>query len=372
MDDLRTAAVLGRAPRLAAATLRALAGQGGRPEELLRMRRAELHALGVHEETAQALLAPDDAAIAADVAWLEKTTDVHPLLAHEDAYPPLLAEIRDAPPVLFVRGSIAALSSPQLAIVGSRNPTTTGRSTAREFARWFAEAGLTITSGLALGIDAASHAGALAGGGLTVAVCGTGLDSVYPPENAALAERIVASGALVSELPPRSPPLRHHFPRRNRLISGLAHGVLVVEAARGSGSLHTARAAGEQGREVFAIPGSIHSPLSRGCHKLIREGAKLVEEAADVLAELKISLISQSLAHAGRPPDPTSPQSDELDKDYKILLDALGFEPAGIDSLVERTSLPSESVASMLLILELEGRVEPRPGGRYCRTPPAT
>lgn len=367
---LRTAAVLARAPKLTAAPLRAFAAEGGQPQDLLRMRRAELGARGLEPETVQALLAPDESAIAADVAWLERS-DVRVLFAHEPEYPPLLAEIRDAPPVLFVRGSVEALSEPQLAMVGSRNPTATGRSTAREFARWFAEAGLTITSGLALGIDAASHAGALAGGGLTIAVCGTGLDTVYPPENAALAARIAASGAVISEFPPRSPPLRHHFPRRNRIISGLAHGVLVVEAARGSGSLHTARAAGEQGREVFAIPGSIHSPLSRGCHQLIREGAKLVEEAADVLGELRISLVPQSLAHAMRPPDRPSPAGDELDKDYKILLDALGFEPAGIDSLVERTGLPSESVASMLLILELEGRVEPRPGGRYCRTPPA-
>lgn len=371
MDEtLRTAAVLARTPKLTAAALRAFAAEGRQPHELLRMRRAELHAFGVDEAAAQGILAPDEAAVAADVAWLERS-DVRVLFAHEPDYPPLLAEIRDAPPVLFVRGSVAALASPQLAMVGSRNPTAAGRSTAREFARWFAEAGLTITSGLALGIDAASHAGALAGGGLTIAVCGTGLDRVYPPEHAALAERIAASGAVVSEFPPRTLPLKHHFPRRNRLISGLAHGVLVVEAARGSGSLGTARHAGEQGREVFAIPGSIHSPLSRGCHKLIREGAKLVEEAADVLAELGISLVSQSLARAVRPPERPSPAGDELDKDYKILLDALGFEPAGIDSLVERTGLPSESVASMLLILELEGRVEPRPGGRYCRTPPA-
>jgi len=196
-------------------------------------------------------------------------------------------------------------------------------------------------------------------------VCGTGLDRVYPAEHAALAARIRERGALVSEFPPRTAPLRQHFPRRNRIISGLALGTLVVEAARHSGSLITARLAAESGREVFAIPGSIHSPVSRGCHQLIRDGAKLVEEAADVLAELRISVPKETLTAAHSYPQ----KPPALDKEYEMLLDALGFEPATIDVLVARTRLAPESVASMLLILELQGHVAALPGGRYGRLP---
>jgi DNA processing protein len=278
----------------------------------------------------------------------------------------MLAQTAGAPAVLFVLGSIEALHSPQLAMVGARNPTAAGRKTAREFAAWFARSGLTITSGLAVGVDAASHEGALLVDGVTVAVFGTGLDAVYPAENARLAARIrEKGGALVSEFPPRTEPSKRNFPRRNRIISGLSHGTLVVEATRRSGSLITARCAGEQGREVFAIPGSIHSPLSRGCHKLIREGAKLVEAADDVLSELQIPLRGQRVMGATGAAKGATP----LDKEYEMLLDALGFEPATIDVLIERTGLPGESLASMLLILELEGCVAALPGGRYDRIP---
>ena len=201
-------------------------------------------------------------------------------------YPALLASIEDAPLTLFVEGDAGALALPQLAIVGSRNPTQIGRDTASQFAKHLAASGLAITSGLALGIDAAAHRGALLGPGRTIAVLGCGLDRIYPRENTELARQIVASGALVSDLPTGVPPLKQHFPRRNRIISGLSVGTLVVEAALQSGSLITARLAGEQGREVFAIPGSIHSPLSRGCHRLIRQGAKLVESVDDIFPEL--------------------------------------------------------------------------------------
>ena len=251
-------------------------------------------------------------------------------------------------------------------MVGSRNPTAGGRATAREFAAFFARAGLTITSGLALGIDAACHEGALAGGGPTVAVLGCGLDQIYPREHQALAERIAATGAVISEFPPGTAPLPAYFPQRNRIIAGLSHGTLVVEAAQRSGSLITARLAGVAGREVFAIPGSIHNPLARGCHQLIRQGAKLVERPEDVLCELKISLVAQLVASA--PARTSAPQAaPALDKEYKILLDALAFEPASVDSLIERTGMNSESIASMLLILELDGHVAPHPGGRYSR-----
>jgi DNA processing protein len=301
-----------------------------------------------------------------DLGWLQAPG--HQLLpCTSPSYPRLLAQTTGAPLVLWVDGDPAALSEPQLAIVGSRNPTAAGAETAFAFAEFLGAAGLTITSGIAEGIDAAAHRGALAGGGRTIAVCGTGLDLVFPREHAALAREITARGALVSEFPIGTPARRAHFPQRNRIISGLALGTLVVEAARRSGSLITARFAGEQGREVFAIPGSIHNPLSRGCHALIRQGAKLVESAEDILAELPA--LAGALKEIQRPATSPSEENpaDELDKDYKILLDALGFEPASIDTLAERTEFSAEAVASMLLILELQGLVEAGAGGAYCR-----
>jgi DNA processing protein len=248
---------------------------------------------------------------------------------------------------------------------GARAASPAGRRTAHEFAAFFVRAGLAITSGLAVGIDAASHEGALSGGGETVAVCATGLDTVYPREHAGLARRIRNSGALVSQFPPGTAPLKANFPRRNRLVSGLSRATLVVEAARHSGSLVTARHAREQGRSVFAIPGSIHDPLSAGCHKLIRQGARLVEEPADVLSELKIPLPDQDLVR----PEGRRARARVMDKGYEMLLDAVGFEPASVDVLVVRTGFPAESIASMLLVLELEGRIAPYPGGRFGRIP---
>ena len=363
MDTSRAHAVLARTPALDARHLRELLGAaGGEPERALTpqvVRQVELPA-----SARQFLASVDDAAIEADLAWLA-AQGARVVLATDPDYPPQLRECPGAPAALYVLGSVAALSAAQLAMVGSRSPTAAGRATAREFAAWFARAGLTVTSGLAVGIDAASHEGALAGGGATIAVFATGLDRVYPAENLALAQRIRAAGALVSEFPPRTPPLRGHFPRRNRIIAGLSLGTLVVEAARYSGSLITARLALESGREVFAIPGSIHSPLSRGCHQLIKSGAKLVEDAADVLSELQFPVGKERVTERQAAPR----QPPELDKEYEMLLDALGFEPATIDVLVARTRLPGESVASMLLILELEGRVAALPGGRYGRTP---
>ena len=363
MDEIRARTLLARLPGLSAPQLRLMmAAGGGEPASALTPR--ALKGPDLPPAARAFLTSPDQAALDADLAWL-RLSGARILLCTDPEYPPLLAESSGAPASLYVLGSLPALASPQLAMVGSRSPTAAGRETAREFAAYFARGGLTVTSGLALGIDAASHEGALAAGGLTVAVCGTGLDRVYPAENAPLAARIREHGALVSEFPPRTAPLPQHFPRRNRIISGLSLGTLVVEAARKSGSLITARLAVEQGREVFAIPGSIHSPVSRGCHQLIRDGAKLVEEAADVLAELPISLPKETLTA-----ERSSPLGDgELDKEYEMLLDALGFEPATIDVLVARTRLGVESVASMLLILELKGRVEALPGGRYGRIP---
>jgi DNA processing protein len=279
------------------------------------------------------------------------------LLARTDAaYPPQLAALPDAPPLLHALGDIALLRQPQFAIVGSRHPTAAGARIAREIARDLAAAGFVITSGLALGIDAAAHEAALAAGGSTIAVCGNGLDRCYPAANRELFERIARQGLLVSEFPPGTPPRAENFPRRNRIISGLARGVVVVEAASISGSLITARLAGAQGREVFAVPGSPLNPLAAGCLELIRQGAQLARNAADILPEIGITIEQET----------RDPQA-RLDAEYDRLLGALGFEPATVDDLVERTGLPAGSIASMMLILELEGRVQARPGALYNR-----
>lgn len=365
------------------------------PEESLRYWLALLHAPGVgpvaiselleerepHELFApggmahlsgalrDALNQPDWAAVDADLAWLTGGGGRAIITRHDAAYPALLQELSDAPPLLFVQGSVEVLTSPQLAMVGSRNPTTVGSETARDFARHLAGMGLTITSGLALGIDAASHRGALDAKGQTIAVMGTGVDRIYPAAHRDLAHAIVAGGgALVSEYPPGTPPLPGNFPRRNRIISGLSLGTLVVEAARQSGSLITARLAGEQGREVFAIPGSIHNPLARGCHQLIRDGARLVETAQDVMTELAPmlhGLIVEALEQRHVEMEP--PGEEALDEEYQQLLLHVGDEVTPVDRLVERSGLTAEVVSSMLLILELRGLITPVPGG-YSRT----
>jgi DNA processing protein len=366
LDETDRWLALARAPGLHAGHLSA-ADALADPAALIGLGALELRARGIPEAAACWLADPNPATLQADRRWLEGA-GAQLVSCNAGGYPPLLGQIATAPVVLFVLGDAAVLLSAQLAIVGSRNPSASGARTAREFAAALARAGLTITSGLAVGIDASAHEGALEVQGRTVAVLGCGLDEPYPPENGALADRIVAQGgALVSEFPPGTAPLPGHFPRRNRLISGLSLGTLVVEAARRSGSLITARLAGEQGREVYAIPGSIHNPLARGCHELLRQGAKLVESVADILSELKIPFTEQDITESAdlRSRKPLS--ALVLDNDYEILLDALGFEPQSVDALVDLTGLPSPSLASMLLILELEGRLAPHPGGRYAR-----
>ncbi|MBL8224313.1 MAG: DNA-protecting protein DprA [Chromatiales bacterium] len=290
----------------------------------------------------------------------------------DPAYPPQLQVAEPRPPRLYVRGDAGCLVLPQLAIVGSRNATPGGRDTARSFAAYLAARGFVITSGLAEGIDAAAHAGALEAGGRTIAVCGTGLDRVYPRTNAALAGRIVAGGgALAGELPPGTGAQRHHFPRRNRIISGLAVGTLVVEASTTSGALITARHAAEQGREVFAIPGSIHNPLTRGCHQLIRSGATLVETAADIVEQLGSALAGLAAGVVQLPADaPAAAPGAAIDDDpaYRRLLEALGHDPVDVDALVQRSGLTTGEVSSMLLMLELQGRVHSLAGSRYQRS----
>ena len=366
MDAALFRAALGRLPRLTGAQVRNAIAAAGSLQSLAALPTGELTGLGWPPAAVAALRGCDAALPASDLASCEQH-ELRMLAAGEPGYPHTLLEIDAAPPLLYVRGQVAALSLPQLAIVGSRNPTGAGCASAREFAAHFVRTGLAITSGLALGIDSAAHEGALAAHGATIAVCATGLDSVYPESNERLADRIAASGALLSEFPPGTPPRAANFPQRNRLISGLSLGVLVVEAARRSGSLITARCAGDQGRDVFAIPGSIHSPQSHGCHQLIRTGAKLVESAQDVLEELRIPIQNQILTLAKSAAAEPGSGLVAMDKDLEILLHALGFAPASLDQLVARTGLSPGPAASMLLMLELQGDIEVAPGGRYRR-----
>ena len=262
-----------------------------------------------------------------------------------------------------MKGNREALHLPALAIVGSRNPTDGGARNAFDFARHLAKCGFCIVSGLAQGIDAAAHRGALDAGAVTVAILGNGIDSIYPPSNRELAEEIIKKGAVVSEYPPGTPPMRPYFPQRNRLISGLSLGTLVVEAARRSGSLITARLSSEQGREVFALPGSIHNPLARGCHALLRDGAKLVESADDILAELA-PLVTHILQTSVESTHKQAARGND-DAEYVKLRKSMGHDPIGIDELVSRSGLTIDEVSSMLLILELDGKIEKLSGGRY-------
>jgi DNA processing protein len=281
----------------------------------------------------------------------------------DDDYPELLTQLRDPPELLYVKGDCDALHLPSLAIVGSRNPTEGGARNAFEFARHLAKCGFCIVSGLAQGIDAAAHGGALKADAPTVAFLGHGIDSIYPASNRELADAIIRKGAIVSEYPPGTPPMRQYFPQRNRLISGLSLGTLVVEAARRSGSLITARLSSEQGREVFALPGSIHNPLARGCHQLLRDGAKLVESADDIITELA-PLVTHILQTTVESTDKQKGVESD-DAEYVKLRKNMGHDPIGIDELVFRSGLTIDQVSSMLLILELDGKIEKLSGGRY-------
>lgn len=368
--------ILLRAPGLGPARLRRLLDRHGDAAGVLdALRRRGDEEAG---EAARAwACAPDADAIAADRAWLAQPQ--HHLIACTDPdFPPLLRAIPGAPAALYVVGEPTRLWMPQVAVVGSRNAGAGGLATARSFARALAAAGFTVTSGLAEGIDGAAHAAALDAGGCTIAVLGTGPDQVYPRQHRELAARIGAAGALVSEFPPGTTGRPEHFPRRNRIIAGLSLGTLVVEAGIKSGSLITARYAMEQGREVFAIPGSIHNPLARGCHQLIRDGAKLTETVEELIGELaplagelgdhlRGRLAAAALAATAATAQSAAPQGRREDPDYARLLDALGHDPVTIDVLAQRTGLPVPSLSSMLLVLEMEGTVDSESGGRYAR-----
>lgn len=334
------------------------------PEDIFRAGPRALSGFGLSAKALEYLEHPDWPAVVSDMEWLAKPGN-HLITIRDDAYPVLLKEIHDPPPALHLSGDPAVLNHTQISIVGSRRPSPDGRRIARKFARGLANLGITITSGLAMGLDSEAHKGALQAGMKTVAVLGNGLDFIYPAWNRELAASITANGAVISEFPLGSRPLRTNFPLRNRIISGLSVGTIVVEAALKSGSLITARCAMEQGREVFAVPGSIYNTTSHGCHYLIREGAKLIECIDDVLEEIRP--LSALLTRENRLPEENDKKIKMLDADCKLLLDNIGKRPVTIDILVEETGLPVNSVASALLALEMEGLIDSLPGGEYTR-----
>lgn len=304
-----------------------------------------------------ALRHPDWVNIERDWHWGQQSGNTI-LTYHDPAYPSLLRQIPAAPPLLFVKGDCSLLASPQIAIVGSRNPTPFGLENARYFAEQLVQVGFTITSGLALGIDAASHNAALAAQGHTIAVMTTGMDHIYPARHKSLANEIIFRGAIVSELPIGTPPLRENFPRRNRIISGLSLGVLVIEAAERSGSLITAQYANEQGREVFALPGSINNPFVAGCHKIIQQGAKLVTQTADIIEELKLRL-NYLTVH----PKKATLSQQALDKAHQNLVNCIGYEATSIEIVALRSGLAINIVTALLSELEIAGYVKTVPGG---------
>jgi DNA processing protein len=363
MTQLEYWLALLHAPALGTRTFHTLLNRFGTPQAVFAAGDESLKQCGLKPETRRAINNFNIESLQLDLDWAAADNH-HIITLHDTRYPALLKSLDDAPPVLYVRGDPDYLQQPQLAMVGSRTPTAAGRRCAKDFARYLSDCGITITSGLAHGIDGASHEGALAGLAGTVALVAHGLDIVYPAAHRKLAEAISRHGAIVSEVPIGTAPLKGLFPRRNRIISGLSLGTLVVEAALNSGSLITAREALQQGREIFAIPGSIHNPLARGCHRLIRDGAKLVETANDILEELGALLPQFKPGAAVIPPEPAAEK--KLDPDHQKLLKCLAYEPAPIDELVNRSGFTASEVASMLLILELEGSVA-SDGGLYSR-----
>ena len=319
--------------------------------------------LGLNESIVTAITQFNWQIIEADLAWLQRSSTHNLVNINDDAYPVLLREISDPPLVLFVHGCLDVLKSVQVGIVGSRRPDRVGKDTAQKFSQALARVGATITSGLAVGIDACAHAGALDVDGYTIAVLGNGLDTVYPSRHRELAEKIVQKGALVSEFPCGVKPIGSNFPRRNRIISGMSTGILVVQAAMRSGSLITARCAMEQGRDVFSIPGTIYNPLAKGCNALIKQGAKLVESVQDITEELhalSAVVVEESL-------ESNRPMVEDLDKEYQLLLNNISYDAISIDKLVQLTGLTVDAILPMLLILELRSLIVTVAGGRYMK-----
>jgi len=383
-DDERAAwLALAGARGLTPAALRALLAAFGMPQALRRQSFDALAAVA-GDAAARAVLAPLPASWQAQVAhvetWCAQPDNALVTLA-DPAYPPALLAMPDPPPLLYVKGRLELLHASAIALVGSRNATPQGLEDARHFARALATAGLVVVSGLALGIDAAAHHGALSVRGRTVAVIGTGIDIVYPAVHRELAHRIAADGALVSEWPLGTPARPSHFPQRNRLIAGLVRGVLIVEAALRSGSLITARLANEMGRDVFALPGSIHSPLSRGCHRLIKEGARLTEQPEEILEELGLGSTTRphtvpTARHLGSSPASAPAAAPDAgvaspwaqDSPAARVIAALGHAPATLEVLARRTDMDGAALQAALLELELTGHVNALPGGRFART----
>jgi DNA processing protein len=355
-SELRNWLRLTLVPGVGGETRRHLLNTFGLPDAIFSAGASALHA-AIGTPLAEQLLGQDcDAQIATALEWADQPGNRVITLADGD-YPKALLATVDPPVLLYVKGDAGLLNRPGFAIVGSRNASRQGEINAEAFATALSAAGLTIVSGLALGIDAAAHRGGLAAKGSTVAIIGTGADRIYPATNEALARQIADRGAIVSEFPLGTPPLAANFPRRNRLIAGLSRGCLVVEAAERSGSLITARLAADIGLDVFAIPGSIHSPLSKGCHKLIKQGAKLVESAQDILEELRWEAVVA----------PVPDQANADDADNARLIEAIGYDPVDLETLAGRTGLTAEQLLAMLLPLELDGRISQLPGGRYQR-----
>ncbi len=390
MDDLQHWVRLLRVPKIGPRRYQKLLTAFATPENVFNACISELVDAGIPKKQAEAIMhQPEDSSVA-DLAWLNASASHHIVTYHDEHYPERLKLIESPPPLLYVQGDVHLLKDPQLGIVGSRHPTQSGQDNAYQFAKYLSNQGLCITSGLALGIDGFSHKGALDATGATIAIMGTGLDRVYPAAHHGLAHQVIEKGAIVSEFCVGTPVRAANFPRRNRMISGLSVGVLVVEAAVKSGSLITARYAMEQGKEVFALPGSIHNPLARGCHHLIRQGAKLVETAEHIFEELVPVLQdalhpSEQSEHSPTSHFDTKPHSktdvatinsieksynesnDELDSDELKLLDAMGYDPIPIDQIVEQTGFAIDAVSSILLLLELKGYVSACGRSQYLR-----
>jgi len=347
---------------LRVAELKTLLFRFGDVTTIVEQTRTALKEVGLSDDKSVAISSPDENHLDSSLEWLDD--DSHSLVGFgQDSYPELLSQISGPPLLLYVNGDVDALHLPSLAVVGSRNPTRGGLRNSVEFSRYLAQRGFAIVSGLAEGIDTAAHRGALDAAGKTVAFLGHGIDRIYPAANRDLAHAIAKSGALVTEYRPGTRPLPRHFPERNRLISGLCLGTLVIEAAKRSGSLITARLAAEQGREVFALPGSIHNPLARGCHALIRQGAKLVETAGDIMSEL--APLTEYMMQATKESATVEVRRNNGDDDYVQLRSILSHDPTSIDELADQSSLTIDQLSSMLLILELHGEVESLSGGRY-------
>ena len=393
-DELQPWVTLWRVSGVGPKSFQKLLSNIGDPATVLSSNISTLTQSGISEKLAHAILdskTNQEMAIP-DIDWLNEADNHNIITIHCNEYPELLKRISDPPPLLYVHGKLSLLKDPQIAIVGSRNPTQGGTNNAYEFAKHLGQTGFCITSGLALGIDGIAHSGALEVNTPTIAVIATGIDRVYPAKHREIAHKIADNGAIVTEFPIGTQPKSSNFPRRNRIISGLSYGTLVVEAAQQSGSLITARLAMEQNREVFAIPGSIHNPLARGCHQLIRQGAKLVETAQDILEEMSAVIdvselqddqqISASASTDHATTSETSIKTDSsdtktlattqslnpsADDDQQIILNEMGFDPTSIDQLVVRTGINTASLSASLLMLELQNQIASNGGGTYTR-----